>query len=47
VEDSCGWLRGRLEDAEEEGDPIEDQQSHLTWTSEIFVTLSQQAGSIH
>jgi hypothetical protein len=45
--DPCGSIRKRLEEAEEEGDPTEDQQSQLTWTPEISQTLSHQPGSIH
>jgi hypothetical protein len=42
------WLyREKLKEAEEEGDPVEDQQSPLTWTSEISQTLDHQPGSIH
>jgi hypothetical protein len=35
----------KLEKAEEEGDPKEDQQSQLSWTPEISQTLSQQPES--
>jgi len=40
--DTYGWIREKLEDAEEE-----DQQSQLTWTPEIFQTLYHQPGSMH
>jgi hypothetical protein len=33
--DPFGWIRERLEKAEEEGNPIEDQQSQLTWIPAI------------
>jgi hypothetical protein len=45
--DSCGSIREKLEEAEEEGDPFEDQQSQLTWTPRISQTLDHQPGSIH
>jgi hypothetical protein len=48
VGDPCGWIRERLEAAEEMGDPHrEDQQFQLTQTPEISQTLSHQSGSIH
>jgi hypothetical protein len=40
-------LGKRLEEAEEEGDPIGRSESQLTWTPEISQTLSHQPGSIH
>lgn len=37
----CGWIRGKLEETEE------DQQSQWTWTPKISQTLYHQPGSIH
>ena len=42
----CGWIREKLEEAEEECDPGEDQQSQLTWTSGISQILGHQPGSV-
>lgn len=38
---SCGWIRGRLKE------PEEDQQSQLIWTPGISQTLSHQPGIMH
>jgi hypothetical protein len=40
-------IRQRQKEAEEEGNPEEDQQSQLIWTPEISQTLDHHTGSIH
>jgi hypothetical protein len=47
VKHPCGWIREKLEEAEEEGNPVGDQQSQLIWTSKISETLDHQPDSIH
>jgi hypothetical protein len=47
VGDPCGWIRERVEEAEEGETLQEDQQSQITWTLKISQTLDHQPGSIH
>ena len=42
-----GRIRGRMEEAEDEGNPIGFPQSQLTWTHGSCQTLSHQPDSIH
>jgi len=44
--DPCGWIRGKLEEAEEEGNPVGGPAVSI-WISETSQTLDHQAGSIH
>jgi hypothetical protein len=46
VADPCGWIREKLEEAEEEGNPV-GQPAVSTWIPEISQTLDHQPGSIH
>ena len=45
--DPGGWIRERLEEAEEEGSPVEGSAVSINLTPKISQTLNHQTGSIH
>ena len=45
--DPCGWIREKLEEAEEEGDPVGGPAVSINLDPEISQTLNHQPGSIH
>jgi hypothetical protein len=45
--DPCGWIRERLKEAEEEGNPVGGWAVSINLDSEISQTLDHQPGSIH
>lgn len=42
-----GLIRGRIDEAEGDGNPIGDQQSQITWNSGSSKGLSHQSGHTH
>jgi hypothetical protein len=45
--DLCDGIRKKLEEAEHEGNPVGGPSSQLTWSPELFQTLTHQPGSVH